>query len=58
MRENLWWRKGRVVVEDVVVEEEDVVEGTRRFGRGKIGRVEMREEGEEVGGEGYCCWGG
>lgn len=47
--------RGSAVVE-FVVEEEDVVEGTRRFGRGRMGRDEMREGGRvmEVGEEGYC----
>jgi hypothetical protein len=48
--------RGRVV-EEVVVEEE-VLEGTRRFGRGMMGRMLMREDGmdEEVE-TGWYCWG-
>jgi hypothetical protein len=36
--------------------EEVVVEGTRRLGRGRIGRAAIRDagRGEEAGEEGYC----
>lgn len=52
-------RGARGSVEVDAVAEEDVVEGIRRFGRGKIGRDAMRDGWimEEVGDVGYC-WGG
>ena len=50
---------GRGEREEPGVTEEDDIEGTRRLGRGRIGRVLMKDEGrcEEFEGEEYC-WGG
>lgn len=50
--------RGKLEEVDVFVDEWEGFEGTRRFGRGRIGREATRDEGIcEGAGEGEYCWG-